>query len=244
MLRRLLTGLGRLELPALPEMPAQCTVCHAWPARPVCAACLERFAPPCERCLGCALPVVPGLTRCGACVLRPPPLDACHAAVNYAWPWSELIARWNFHQTPGWARPLSALLLHTPGVTLALAEAELLIPMPLSAERLRARGFNQALGLARCLDPHKVQAQLLLRVRDTTAQNLLTRAERQRNVRDAFAVEPLRSGELPGRRIMLVDDVMTSGASLHAAARTLRAAGAQHITAVVVARTPEGSQDD
>ena len=116
--------------------------------------------------------------------------------------------------------------------------------MPLSAERLRARGFNQALGLARCLDPHKVQAQLLLRVRDTTAQNLLTRAERQRNVRDAFAVEPLRSGELPGRRIMLVDDVMTSGASLHAAARTLRAAGAQHITAVVVARTPEGSQDD
>ena len=110
--------------------------------------------------------------------------------------------------------------------------------MPLSAERLRERGFNQALELARHLAPHKTQAYLLLRTRHTVPQPTLNRAERLRNVQGAFALEPLRGSALRGQRVVLVDDVMTSGASLFAAAAVLRQAGAVHVTGLVVARTP------
>ena len=109
--------------------------------------------------------------------------------------------------------------------------------MPLSAARLRQRGFNQALLLARQLAPDKTHAQLLLRIRDTPAQSELKRAERLRNVRGAFAVEPTQLARLKARRVVLVDDVMTSGASLYAAARALRQAEVAHITALVIART-------
>ncbi|WP_137894612.1 phosphoribosyltransferase family protein [Ramlibacter sp. 2FC] len=223
--------------PLADRLPSQCAVCRAWPARPVCEACVTRFAQPLPRCSGCALPLPAGLTRCGACLREPPPLDACLAAVPYAWPWSQGIARFKFHQHSGWARPLAALLRSQPWVEPALEQADLLLPMPLSRQRLAERGFNQALLLARQLAPRKTDAGLLLRTRDTPAQHALPRRERLRNLRGAFAVEPLRAAELAGRRVVLVDDVMTSGASLHAAALALRQAGVAHITAMVVART-------
>jgi predicted amidophosphoribosyltransferase len=98
-------------------------------------------------------------------------------------------------------------------------------------------GFNQALLLAQHLAPRRTDARLLLRTRHTPAQSELKRAERLRNVQGVFAVEPLRAHELRDRRVVLVDDVMTSGASLHAASLALRQAGAAHITALVFART-------
>ncbi|MGA8393023.1 MAG: phosphoribosyltransferase family protein, partial [Burkholderiaceae bacterium] len=87
------------------------------------------------------------------------------------------------------------------------------------------------------LAPGQTDASLLLRTRHTPAQSALNRSERLRNVQGAFAVEPLRAHELQGQRVVLVDDVMTSGASLHAAALTVRQAGAAHVTALVFART-------
>ena len=104
-------------------------------------------------------------------------------------------------------------------------------------QRLAERGFNQALLLAQHLAPLRTDARLLLRTRHTPAQSELKRAERLRNVQGVFAVEPLRADELRDRRVVLVDDVMTSGASLHAASLALRQAGAAHITALVFART-------
>ena len=112
----------------------------------------------------------------------------------------------------------------------------MVVPMPLSRERLRERGFNQALELARQLAPGKTRHDLLLRIKHTAPQSALTRAERLRNVRHAFAVEPLGVQALSKAHVVLVDDVMTSGASLYAAASTLRSAGAERITAIVLAR--------
>jgi predicted amidophosphoribosyltransferase len=109
--------------------------------------------------------------------------------------------------------------------------------MPLSRQRLQSRGYNQALLLARVLRPQKTQARLLLRIRNTPAQSAQDRAHRLSSLVGAFAVEPLEVARIQGRTVALVDDVMTTGASLHGAALALRAAGAARVTALVVART-------
>jgi ComF family protein len=189
------------------------------------------------RCGTCALPVTGGAPRCGECVRHPPPLDACFAACTYTWPWPDCIGQFKFHGEAGWAAPLATLMRSAPWVELALERCDVVLPMPVSTVRLRERGFNQAFELARRLAPDKTDATLLLRTRDTPAQSGLTRADRLRNLRGAFAVEPLRAALVQGRRVVLVDDVMTSGTSLFLAAEVLRAAGAAHISAVVLART-------
>ncbi len=175
--------------------------------------------------------------RCGQCLKSPPPLDACVAAVAYAYPWSALITSFKFNSNPGWAATFAMLLRSTPWAEPALESADLVLPMPLSRHRLQRRGFNQALLLARALKSEKTDARVLLRIKDTPAQSSLNRGERLASVKDAFAVDPLLTQRLKGRRVVLVDDVMTSGASLYAAASVLRAAGAAHITGMVVART-------
>ena len=223
---------------AVSHLPARCAVCHAWPSRVLCDACVTRFAQPVPRCTTCALPVPPGAVQCGTCLTTPPPLDACLAAVDYAWPWTDCVAQFKFGGQPGWAGALATLMRSTPWVEPALEQASLVLPMPLSRERLAERGYNQALLLARQLAPSLTDATLLLRTRDTPHQVALPRAERLRNVRGAFALEPLRADEVRSQRLVIVDDVMTSGASLYAAAAVLREAGAAHITAMVLARTP------
>ncbi|HEY8356324.1 MAG TPA: phosphoribosyltransferase family protein [Ramlibacter sp.] len=219
--------------------PSRCAVCGAWPAQPVCGACIARFARWQPRCSRCALPVPEGVVACGACLREAPPLDACFAAVSYAYPWSGLVARFKFQAEPGWAGVLAGLIAKVPGVPAAVGGADLVLPMPLTASRLGQRGFNQALELARVLAGRRVDAGLLLRLRDTASQATLDRAGRQANVRGAFGIDPLRQPQVRGRSVLLVDDVMTSGASLHAAAAALRQAGAARVAAVVLARTDE-----
>lgn len=227
------------------RLPSQCAVCHAWPSQPVCGACVQLFAQPCARCRGCALPLPPNLPTgyhyCGECTTAPPEPDAALAAVAYAYPWSKLVVEFKFAEHPGWARSMALLMRSAPWVEPALDAADVLLPMPLSRQRLQERGFNQALLLARALAPDKTRAQVLLRVRDTPAQSSLPRAARLTNVQHAFAVDPLHQAEIAGKRLVLVDDVMTSGASLAAAAACLRQAGAAHITTLVFARAERGA---
>lgn len=221
----------------LNALPSQCLICRAWPGQTICEACMSRFAQPLHRCQCCALPLPAEVPVCGACLQHPPPLDRCLTAVSYGYPWSQIIVRYKFQAQPGLARTLALMLRSTPWVEPALDAADTVLPMPLSKERLRARGFNQAHVLAQALSQPKADAALLLRIKDTPPQSRLTRAERLSSVKDAFAIEPLRTSEVKGARVVLVDDVMTSGASLFAAAQALRSAGAAHITAIVVART-------
>lgn len=219
-------------------LPSQCAVCRAWPsAQPVCEACVGAFGQPLPRCQTCALPVLGGVSQCGECVLNPPPLDACLTAVAYNFPWQDLMMDFKFRDNPGWAGLFALLLKSMPGVEAALANADLLLPVPLSTARLEQRGFNQALVLARALEPGKTRANVLLRIKDTPAQSLLDRAARLNEVKDAFAVDPLLVAQIRAKKVVLVDDVMTSGATLHAAARTLRAAGVLRVTGMVFART-------
>ncbi|SCK39322.1 comF family protein [Variovorax sp. HW608] len=218
-------------------LPSQCAVCRAWPAQPICDACVARFASPMPRCISCALPVPAGVSRCGACVSDPPPLDACLAACAYAWPWPERIAEFKFRGNAGLASPLATLLRSAPWIEAAIEQADIVLPMPLTSARMRERGFNQAHELAKRLAPDTTDPAILLRTRDAPAQNRLTRAERLRNLRGMFALEPLRAAAVRNRRVVLVDDVMTTGASVFTAAEVLRRGGASHITAIVLART-------
>lgn len=227
-------------------LPSRCAICRSWPQNPLCDTCISRFAAPVHRCRTCALPLHTGpnstVALCGACLKNPPPLDACLCATAYAWPWIDLIAHLKFHQQPGWAGPLATLMLSSPGVDDALEAADWVLPIPLSGERLSERGYNQSLLLARQLHPGKTDAHLLLRTRHTPSQRTLPRSERLANLVGAFAVDPLRTHQVQGKRIVLIDDVMTSGASLHTAARELRRAGAAHISAIVLARTEAATE--
>ncbi|WP_427913754.1 phosphoribosyltransferase family protein [Ramlibacter sp. MMS24-I3-19] len=219
--------------------PARCEVCRAWPARPVCAACEARFAATRHRCRTCALAIPEGVDRCGRCLRRPPPLDACHAAVSYGYPWATLVGRFKFGDEAGWAGTFSDLLLRDTMLRDRIADARWVVAMPLSRERLAHRGFNQAHELARRLAPAKADASLVVRVRDTASQAELDHDSRQANVRRAFALEPARAASVHGQRVLLVDDVMTTGASLFALAHVFREAGASDVAAAVFARTED-----
>ena len=222
-------------------LPGRCAVCHAWPAAALCEECVALFAQPQHRCRSCATRLPPNLAQCGACVRQAPPLARVLAAVDYDYPWAQLVRAFKFHADIAWARSFARLMRSTPWVEPALEVADWIIPMPLSAQRLRERGFNQSLVLARALArelPTKVQDGVILRIRDTLPQSSLPHPQRQANVAQAFVVHPDRFAALRGKKVLLLDDVMTTGASLHAAAGALLHAGAQPVTALVFARTP------
>jgi ComF family protein len=224
-------------------LPSQCLICRAWPARPLCADCTERFTPRINRCATCALPIPEGVMHCGACLRDPPPFDACHAAVDYSWPWTVCMARFKFHGQLQLARALAALLARDAAVTKAIAQADCVLPIPMTPQRLAERGYNPAWLLARQLTrpiaPRKAHADVLLRIRESAPQRELGRRERIRNLRGAFMAQLECAVHILERRVVLVDEVMTTGATLREAACALRQAGAAHITAIVFARTPE-----
>jgi ComF family protein len=230
-------------------LPGHCRLCRAWGIGAWCAACDARFRSAAHRCVRCALvlpandPAAPAPRVCGPCLRRPPPWSAAVCAEDYAFPWDRLIADLKFHDQPEVARPLAERLAQAVRDALETSDAalpELLVPVPLSARRLRERGYNQAWELARRLGAALgigADAQLLLRPVDTAHQATLPRAERERNLRGAFMVDPARRSAVDGRRIALVDDVMTTGATLREATLELLRAGAAEVQVWAIART-------
>jgi len=210
---RLLRGLG-----------SRCRLCARWQAEVLCADCRAAFVPTC-----------PPQGEAGGLPVR--------AALDYAPPWSGLIADFKYGQACELAGPLAALLAQAlqPGlVSGAIARPDWIVPVPLSAARLRERGYNQAWELARRLAPPlglRARADLVERLIDTPHQVGLDRQARERNLRGAFAVTPAGGPVLAGRSVALVDDVCTTGATVAALAEALRRAGAGDLQVWVVART-------
>lgn len=194
-----------------------------------CHAALPWQGPACPRC---ALPMASAQT-CGACLQRPPPLTEVRAAFLYAFPLDRLLPRLKFHRDLAAGRVLArAMAEHCA----PLSRPDAVLPVPLHAARLRQRGYDQAVELATPL-ARALQLPLLdralRRCKTTTAQSRLDALARQRNLRGAFAVTHAQA--LPSH-VVLVDDVMTTGATLHAAARALLATGVQRVDAWVCAR--------
>ena len=226
---RLLNSCAQVAHAALPQ---HCLLCGASaPKQPLCKDCHAGLPwLTLTRCPQCALPTHAG-NVCGACLSHPPRFDAVTAAFVYAWPLSTLIHHYKYAGNLALTRPLAdalARLISTP--------VDVIVPMPLAPLRLRERGFNQALELARFLSRATglpLAAGACRRVRDSAPQAALPWQDRAKNIRGAFVCD----ADLSGKRVAVIDDVLTTGATLNELARNLRKAGALEIHGWVVART-------
>ncbi len=200
----------------------------------LCAAC-ERDLPRLGQgglCPRCALPCAGG-ALCGACLAAPPSFDATVAALAYRFPADVLIQALKFHGTLAVAALLGRMLAQCVAGT---PRVDAVLPVPLSAARLRARGYNQSMEIARGVARSaglRLEPWLCERVRDTPAQVDLPHAERARNVRGAFSCPR----PLEGMTVAVVDDVMTTGATLDEIAGALKRTGASRVVNWVAART-------
>lgn len=200
----------------------------------LCGACLADL--PWHRlpqCPQCAIPTPDGQV-CGACLKHPPAFDRTRAALAYAFPLDRLIPRLKYNGQLAIAPALGECLAQAvaPGPS-----PDCLIPMPLHARRICERGFNHATEIAREVAKRldlPLDTDSCQRIRDTPSQMGLKHDARRRNVRGAFVC----TGDVRGRRIALIDDVMTTGTSLDELAKTLKQAGALEVETWVVARTP------
>ena len=209
----------------------------------VCNVCETELPWLMEHCDVCALPLPMEGLICGQCQKNPPAFKQVIAPWSYSFPIDILIsrfkhqARWPLGQMLAWL--LAQHLQHRFDNT-ELVRPECLLPVPMARKRLRERGYNQALMLARWLGsdlniPH--DEQLLLRPHETVAQQALDAKNRKRNLLGAFALAP--DAQVQGRHFALVDDVLTTGATAHSLARLLMNAGAKQVDVYCLARTPK-----
>lgn len=229
---RLGAELRRLEQYML---PGECLLCHGALGNDsdelVCRLCRSRWIRlPDPLCVRCGEPRLLPELDCRICQSWPTGLALVRSAV-----WHEGGARDVVHQLKyeGWWRVTSAMAQVMRGLE-PLTGRLFLVPVPLAAKRLRTRGYNQSEHLARALGSligATVKSDGLTRVRETPTQTALTPEERLANVTGAF-----RGGHVRGLRVVLVDDVFTTGATLLAAAQAVIAAGAETVTAVTFAR--------
>ncbi|MFO8004456.1 ComF family protein [Thioalkalivibrio sp.] len=213
--------------------PDRCVLCLA-PARGgICVACAADLVAHGPACPTCAEPL-PVADACPACLRAPPALDAVSVPFAYAWPLSQLLLGYKRGGRPQLGRPLAQLLSdHLP--TAATQGVDCVIPVPLHEQRRAQRGFNQAEALARVLCRRRglpLDTGAVRRVVATPSQQGLSRRARKVNLRGAFTVER----DLRGSRVLLVDDVMTTGTTLTVLAREVRRAGADWVGAVALAR--------
>jgi ComF family protein len=209
-----------------------CFLCRGKASGLLCEPCdadLPRLGT--ELCPRCAL-ASPGGAVCGRCLTQPPAYDATQAAFSYAFPADVLIQSLKFRGELALAPLLGDFLSQkVSGIGV-----DCLVPVPLSAERLRSRGYNQALEIARRVSAAagtRLAPELCERSRDTAVQMDLPLEERAKNVRGAFRCAGIVAGT-----VAVLDDVMTTGATLEEMAATLKRAGAARVVNWVVARTP------
>ena len=224
------------------DHPSSFVVC------PACWSSIRAVPPPCCRTCGDPLPswraVSVAMDRCARCRRSARVLDGGSAAGEYEGALRQIIHAFKYEGRRSLARPLGARM--QAAAANLLDDADCVVPVPLHIWRRMRRGFNQSADLSRAIGLPVVHA--LWRSRATVPQAGLTAAARRRNVRHAFRLSPLftarmHEASLRGRIVVLVDDVRTTGATLEACARVLKAAGAREVRAMTAARAASPHQD-
>ncbi len=221
--------------------PPTCLLCggQGQQGRDICEGCLRELPRNLSCCLVCALPLPQEYgtaATCGNCLMHHPGFDLSHAPFLYLPPIGRLIGDLKFNSGLTQAR-LLARLVGDSLETAMESPPELLIPVPLHPSRLRERGYNQSLELARPLSRQfgiPLQYNLCTRIRATPHQLSLKKQDRARNVKGGFRV----SGKLNARHVALIDDVITTGATVSELARLLKKNGVERVDVWAVARTP------
>ena len=208
-----------------------CVLCNAASgAHMLCRACYAGLPRITKACPQCAAPSDGEI--CGACLKHPPAYDRAHAALDYTFPVDKLIQTLKY----GHQLALAHLLGELSAVALrAMPRPDNILPMPLHPARLRERGFNQAHEIGKVIAKSlgvALDSRLATRILNTPPQATLALGARLKNVKGAFACDHV----LTNQHVALVDDVMTSGATLNELAKTLKQAGAREISVWVVAR--------
>lgn len=216
-------------------LPHRCLVCGERGAGDdLCALCRAALPWNHRACERCGLPLPQAEPMCGACLKQPPPFAATRAPLVYGFPIDRLLLRFKFHADLAAGRLLANLFCE--GID-RRSWPEALLPVPLHAARLRERGYDQALELAKAIARGAgipLSRSALRRVRGTARQSELGLPARQRNLRGAFA---LADDALP-KHVALLDDVMTTGATVRECAKTLLRGGVERVDVWVIARAP------
>lgn len=229
------SGAGFTSFLGLLSLPECCPACRGTTRAGFCAACAAEFAPVHEPCRVCALPQPNARCPRETSTWR---VQRTWAPYEYAYPLDHYLQALKFGHGRALGRALALLLLASVRQTLERGElgADILVPVPLHPRRLRERGYNQATEIARALAAGtglQVAVGGVRRAHGATAQSSLGARARRANVARAFEVERSFSG----RRVAIVDDVVTTGATINALAAALLAAGAESVEALAVART-------
>ena len=222
------------RLPAGLGWPTLCVVCRRRSLRRVCAPCVAAYAP------APPPPVTATPAERGARTGERP-LSALVAAVPFEFPWAGLVHAMKYGDRPELSQALAPLMVDALRGAIDPRQVDCLVPVPLAEARARQRGYNAPRELARHAAGDlglRVADDWLLRCRDTPSQARLTREARLQNLAGAFVVPSRATGQVRGRTVVLVDDVVTTGATLEAAAHALRSAGAASVIGWVLARTP------
>lgn len=225
-------------------LPSNCALCALGCDGAVCQACRDHYVgAPRSRCRCCANPVSERDAGwlCGACLKHTPAFDATVAGTDYAAPLDQLVLQLKFGGQLALARWCAQIVGDAVRAQPALPLPNVLCPVPLGRSRLVGRGFNQALEIARPLSRAlgiPLGARLAIRARETLAQSTVAPRVRRENIRNAFIVAPDMLAMVRGQHIGVVDDVMTSGATLDELAQLFKRHGAARVSNFVFARTP------
>lgn len=209
----------------------------------LCQACLNDLPwLPVSSCPQCGLSANGQI--CGQCISSPPDFDVTHAVFLYAYPIDAMIQRYKYNETLSLSHTFGQLISEKIGLINNFGDIDLIIPMPMHPTRLKQRGFNQAHEIAKVLNKHlcknksdKLDYKSVTRQTLTPPQASLPLKERVKNIKGAFKVYPQKPSQFEKKKIAIVDDVMTTGASLNELAKTLKQAGATHVECWVIART-------
>jgi ComF family protein len=223
------------------HMPLNCFIC------PGCYDSIRLVTSP--ACILCGSPI-PGVhpaefRTCGRCLVDPPPFDRVRFGVHYEGKLRDALVKFKYGGSLDAGRVLSAILVDAFQLHFQASEFDLILPVPIHPRRIRKRGFNQAVILAKQLSAVSgipLYRNILRKVKDTPPQVGLGRKERSWNLKGSFGVSG--PGVVKGRRVLLLDDVSTTGATIRETAKTVRKAGALRVSAFVLALRSDSSRED
>ena len=234
--------------------PSRCIFCRHTVSRPslkgpvirspadICADCFKQLPHNASCCVRCALPLpeeAGATVLCGRCIKKAPAFDYAYSLFRYEADIIRLIHQLKFAEKITYARSLGELLLMMWQAESSAVELQpdCLLPVPLHPARLRQRGFNQSIEIARIISSRlqiPIEYDAVIRQRQTTSQTGLDARQRRRNIRGAFEVVT----EIKAKHILIIDDVMTTGSTVNELARVLKKSGVQCIGVLSVARAP------